>query len=240
MSEWKMVPVEPTDEMVQAALRKFQADTGYVWDTEAAPVWMLDAIKAAFAAAPPGPITTFKVDGAGTVTVTATGVRFESSEKVIAAAPPAPSAERWVFEAPCDLAKTPWTEDEIARLDAVLNENDEPSAEPTAECTTCGAIVLGVAEPSEPVAWMYDCGGGGRMYADSLADPTGWTPLYAHPAPALPAAVEAMRMALDWLESEQLNADEDCGDLGCAECEGVTRPRQRVIDALRAAMGVAK
>jgi hypothetical protein len=84
MSEWKMVPWVPTDEMVQAALRKFQADTGYVWDTEAAPVWMLDAIKAAFAAAPPGPVTTFKVDGPGTVTVSATGVRFES---------PAPSAE---------------------------------------------------------------------------------------------------------------------------------------------------
>jgi len=37
------------------------------------------------------------------------------------------------------------------------------------------------AEPVEPVAWMYDCGGGGRMYAEELDDPTGWIALYTAP-----------------------------------------------------------
>lgn len=61
-------------------------------------------------------------------------------------------------------------------------------------------------------------------------------PLAAPSAPVNPTAacVEAMQMALNWLEDEQSATDEDCGHPGCDECEGVTRPRQRVIDALRA------
>jgi hypothetical protein len=57
---------------------------------------------------------------------------------------------------------------------------------------------------------------------------------------ALPKqAHKAMQAALDWLQAEQRAADEDCGDPGCDECEGVIRPRQRVIDALRAQLGGA-
>ena len=33
----------------------------------------------------------------------------------------------------------------------------------------------------EPVAWMYDCGNGGRMYAEELDDPTGWIALHIAP-----------------------------------------------------------
>ena len=57
---------------------------------------------------------------------------------------------------------------------------------------------------------------------------------------ALPEqARDAMQAALDWLADEQRATDEDCGDPGCDECNGVTRPRQRVIDALRAQLGGA-
>lgn len=49
-------------------------------------------------------------------------------------------------------------------------------------------------------------------------------------------APDAMRLALEWLENEQRAADEDCGAPECDECQSVTRPRQRVVDALRAAL----
>ena len=39
-----------------------------------------------------------------------------------------------------------------------------------------------LAEPvQEPVAWMYDCGNGGRMYAEELDSVPGWMPLYTAP-----------------------------------------------------------
>lgn len=47
---------------------------------------------------------------------------------------------------------------------------------------------------------------------------------------------EAARQALAWLQAEQSAADEDCGDPACDECEGIVRPRQRIIDALREAL----
>jgi hypothetical protein len=47
---------------------------------------------------------------------------------------------------------------------------------------------------------------------------------------------EAMQQALDWLQAEQRAGDEDCGDPGCDECSGATRPRQKLIDALRKAL----
>jgi len=36
-------------------------------------------------------------------------------------------------------------------------------------------------EQGEPVAWMYDCGNGGRMYAEDLDASVGWLPLYTTP-----------------------------------------------------------
>jgi hypothetical protein len=36
-------------------------------------------------------------------------------------------------------------------------------------------------EQGEPVAWMYDCGNGGRMYAEDLDASVGWIPLYTTP-----------------------------------------------------------
>ena len=50
---------------------------------------------------------------------------------------------------------------------------------------------------------------------------------------ALRAAAE---QALAWLQAEQSAADEDCGDPACDECEGVIRPRQQIIAALREAL----
>ena len=39
-----------------------------------------------------------------------------------------------------------------------------------------------LAQPEqEPVAWMYDCGNGGRMYAEELDNVPGWIPLYTTP-----------------------------------------------------------
>jgi hypothetical protein len=72
------------------------------------------------------------------------------------------------------------------------------------------------APSAEPVAWMYDCGGGGRMYADELSDPTGWLPLYTTP----PDHNAVMRQALEALEERYVGA-----------------LRDNAIDALRAALG---
>ena len=41
------------------------------------------------------------------------------------------------------------------------------------------------AAQQEPAGWVYDCGGGGRMYACALDKdnpPPGWQPLYAAPS----------------------------------------------------------
>jgi hypothetical protein len=97
------------------------------------------------------------------------------------------------------------------------------------------------APSAEPVAWLYQHGETGRtriVLPDHVLTngPGQWllvSPLYATP----PDHREAMRLALDWLIAEQRAGDEDCGDPRCDECEGVTRPRQRVIDALRSALG---
>lgn len=47
---------------------------------------------------------------------------------------------------------------------------------------------------------------------------------------------DAAQQALAWLQAEQRVADEDCGDPTCDECEGIVRPRQRIIDALKEAL----
>lgn len=46
----------------------------------------------------------------------------------------------------------------------------------------------------------------------------------------------AAEQALGWLQAEQSAADEDCGDPACDECNGIIRPRQRIIDALKEAL----
>ena len=48
------------------------------------------------------------------------------------------------------------------------------------KCRVCGRVTE-QAEPLEPVAWMYDCGNGGRMYAELLDGVPGWVPLYTAP-----------------------------------------------------------
>jgi hypothetical protein len=80
-----------------------------------------------------------------------------------------------------------------------------PSAEPTTECTTCGAIVLGVAEPSEPIAIVTGVHAGRTVVEPinrALVLPVGMA-LYAHPAPAMPAAAEAMRAAIDLIDEAE-------------------------------------
>jgi hypothetical protein len=53
---------------------------------------------AAWLAAPPFPVTSCWVDGPGTVTVTATGVQFESSEKVdVRGAQPSAESVEWLL-----------------------------------------------------------------------------------------------------------------------------------------------
>lgn len=79
--EWVMVPREPTEAMCKAG-----------WTPEDPTPFGIWALM--IAAAPPCPVTTCRVDGPGTVTVTATGVMFESSEKVdVRAAQPSADLE---------------------------------------------------------------------------------------------------------------------------------------------------
>jgi hypothetical protein len=123
----------------------------------------------------------------------------------------------------------------IDRLrDALATDLPAPSAEQTTECTTCGAIVVGVAEPSEPIASVTGVHAGRTVVEPinrAMVLPVGMA-LYAHPAPALPAAaVEAMRMALEALEQTSdwiFKSDQP---------EAAKRLRQRAIDTLRAQIG---
>ena len=118
--------------------------------------------------------------------------------------------------------------------------------QPATECTTCGAIVLGVAEPSEPVAWCVTMDGwvtanvhmtpasAEAQMRQLNRDYPGTTrtvlPLYAAP-PALPDGaveamqeVEAMRMAehaLSWLLATVKGSDN-------------VKIAQAALDALRA------
>ena len=66
------------------------------------------------------------------------------------------------------------------------------------------------APVQEPVAWMFDCGNGGRMYAEDLDASVGWLPLYtappaAQPAPAQPVAcfIGAKGSAFDLPETKR-------------------------------------
>ena len=45
-------------------------------------------------------------------------------------------------------------------------------------------------QQAEPVAWMYDCGNGGRMYAEELDSVPGWMPLYTTPPQRKPLTDE--------------------------------------------------
>ena len=92
-----------------------------------------------------------------------------------------------------------------------------------------------IAHPCGPAFIMPDVFRGEVLYThDVMRDLV--MKLIESPPPQA-ATREAMRRALDWLIAEQRAGDEDCGDPRCDECEGVTRPRQRVIDALRSALG---
>lgn len=51
-----------------------------------------------------------------------------------------------------------------------------------------------------------------------------------------PKQTEAIRAAIALLERHLATQDEDCGAQSCAECNGVRRPIQRVVDALRSAL----
>ena len=51
-----------------------------------------------------------------------------------------------------------------------------------------------------------------------------------------PKQTEAVEAAIKLLERQLAAQDEDCGAQSCAECNGVRRPIQRTIDALRAAL----
>jgi hypothetical protein len=58
--------------------------------------------------------------------------------------------------------------------------------------------------------------------------------------PAPPAALlEAAHETVHYLEGQQAHEEDDCGDPVCRDCEP-RRERQRVIDALRAALGVER
>lgn len=123
---------------------------------------------------------------------------------------------------------------------------DHRRIEPTTECTTCGAIVLGVTEPSEPVAFYVQRVAPGKR-DDGMRlgpwwrkeDAEEWADerhvlreLHAHPAPAEPTAacVEAMRMALEFCE--QIHGGVTDSADGTVEAITVWCPE--VIDALRA------
>ncbi len=51
---------------------------------------------------------------------------------------------------------------------------------------------VSLASVQEPVAWMFDCGNGGRMYAEDLDASVGWLPLYTTPPAAQPAVPDAI------------------------------------------------
>ena len=56
--------------------------------------------------------------------------------------------------------------------------------ETVAHCTKHGCVPKQPAPVQEPVAWMFDCGNGGRMYAEDLDASVGWLPLYTAPPAA--------------------------------------------------------
>jgi hypothetical protein len=202
MSEWKLVPVEPDEAMAFAGARSLidgqESRPGSSWADEAQ---MAD--RAMTAAAPPAPSATpvecpHRDEPRGCYRV-----RCQLGRKCVDLS--APSAEP---SEPVSRDALAWVIDPESRTRAF------DKAEPTTECTTCGAIVLGVAEPSEPVVWTRDgwgpdCGPYVEFYTDDemgSRDRTGWTPLYTHPAPALPdGAVEVLRQALETLEGVDPN-----------------------------------
>jgi hypothetical protein len=73
--------------------------------------------------------------------------------------------------------------DELADLyEPAAQQEHEPENEP----------FVSLASVQEPVAWMFDCGNGGRMYAEDLDASVGWLPLYTTP-PAQQAPVQPVK-----------------------------------------------
>jgi hypothetical protein len=67
------------------------------------------------------------------------------------------------------------------------------------------ALRKALAAPvQEPVAWMFDCGNGGRMYAEDLDASVGWLPLYTTPPAAQRPDVDAMIALARADEREQI------------------------------------
>jgi hypothetical protein len=223
MSKWKMVPVEPTLDMLHAAVEHQNAHADE-------PGWA-GLYNAMCTAAPPAPgcidllcpcqdgALCHYVDGPdGTMALAAPSA--EPSEPVIAGALfdflgyLTSRKTRLVLSSRDNANEAVQALEDWANLRGLsLTEarvqdwqaSHPPPVEPTTECTSCGAIVVGVAEPSEPAAWTRDgwgpdCGSYVEFYTpDEMGsrDRTGLTPLYAHPAPALPTEVHPDDEAVD-------------------------------------------
>jgi hypothetical protein len=131
------------------------------------------------------------------------------------------------------------TDQELQRLRNQANECEQAADEIVELRAERDALLLDrqqrAAPSAEPVAWMYDCGGGGRMYADELSDPTGWLPLYTAP----PDHTALLRQALDALD-DMYNGwryiRESHGDLYGVGWDRAKNKASAAIDALRAAM----
>jgi hypothetical protein len=197
MSEWKMVPVEPTEAMKRVAV--VYANGNAVYKNVAAEALKLEediygeCYEAMIAAAPPAPTSTLTI-GRMTATAGEDG-RYHFGPNVMAA----PSAEPRPCSGGINLPPLPdytmiygdgYSRDSLrayART-AVLADRQERAALP--------------AEPSEPVAYMLPPDGGEpavfRLPVEFAvrAAMAGWTPLYAAP-PALPAdAAKALAVAI--------------------------------------------
>ena len=88
------------------------------------------------------------------------------------------------------------TQAAITALKAALEQPEQQAPfSPEAINTTQTAWRMGyeaakAEQQAEPVAWMYDCGNGGRMYAEELDSVPGWMPLYTTPPQRKPLTDE--------------------------------------------------
>jgi hypothetical protein len=98
----------------------------------------------------------------------------------------------------------------VALIDRLINPEDhyeftDPKKANAVLMSLCQEAADALAAPAqEPVAWMFDCGNGGRMYAEDLDASVGWLPLYTTPPAAIvqePVNQRAHEMALRQWES---------------------------------------
>lgn len=237
MSEWRMLPVAATPEMKRAAV--VYANGNAVYKNVAAEALEIEediygeVYDAMIAAAPPAPTSTQYPlpddlydskdwrSGGYAERVEWLHTMYENAKATLdtylemQAAPSAEPRELAALLRRAVAALSEWHADHgIPDADATLMHDircaiDHRRIEPTTECTTCGAIVVGVAEPSEPVAFYVQRVAPGKR-DDGMRlgpwwrkeDAEEWVDerhvlreLHAHPAPAEPTAacVEAMR-----------------------------------------------